>query len=689
MFLISLSFIGKRELFMDVSDQIERFRDFLNTHYSQLLHKAVQSGKFSLVLDFSLLAQHDVDLAESVLQDPFDVLRSAELALDQFDFPSKSTVQRIRFKNLPDLQKVKIGEIRSSHLGFFLAIEGIVRQASDVRPQVTNAKFECIGCGNTLSILQVEQKFKEPSRCTCGWQGKFRLLSKDLIDVQHLKIEEPPDSLEGGEQPKRISVLLKEDLVEPRMEKRTVPGSRILVSGFVREVAIPLKTGAQSVRFDLLLEANNIETVEEDFYDIELTDEDKEKIQLFSQDKQAFEKLSRSIAPSIWGHEKIKEALVLQLFSGYRKVRGDNTVTRGDIHILLVGDPGAGKSQILQFISKVAPKARFVSGKGSSGAGLTATVVKDEFLRGWALEAGALALANKGIAVVDELDKMTPEDRDALHEALEQQTITISKANVQATLSAQTTLLAAANPKLGRFDPYSPLAGQIDLPSTLINRFDLIFPIRDIPSTEHDTKIALHVLEEAHKPETYSGDVSEHFLKKYIAYAKQTIKPTLTKSAVNEIKDFYVSLRNSSQNEEGGIKAIPISARQLEGLIRLAEASAKIRLDTKVNKDDARRAIELLRYCLMQVGFDPETGQIDMDRMSTGIGASARGRIMTLRDVIHSFDVKGMKNIPLDELYAEAALKNIDQHKVDEALEQLNRAGEVFYPKRGFVSLVK
>ena len=675
---------------LDASDQIEKFKEFLESHYSAEIHRYAQEGRHSIVLDFSQLAMYDLELAEDVLEEPLDVVRSAELALEQFDLPKNCPLKRVRFSNLPDSQKVKISSIRSSHLDKFIMVEGIVRQSSDVRPQVTSAKFECAGCGNTLSLLQVEQKFKEPSRCTCGWRGKFRLLSKDLIDVQHLKIEEAPDSLDGGEQPKRISVFLKEDLVEPKMEKKTVPGSRVLIYGAVREVPITLKTGAQSTRFDLMIETNNLETVEEDFSELQLTPEDEEKIKLFAQDKNCFDKLAKSIAPSIWGHEKIKEALVLQLMGGFRKIKGDNTVTRGDIHVLLIGDPGSGKSQLLQFISKIAPKARFVSGKGSSGAGLTATVVKDEFLRGWALEAGALALANKGICAVDELDKMSHEDRSTLHEALEQQTITISKANVQATLSSQTSLLAAANPKLGRFDPYTPLAGQIDLPSTLINRFDLIFPVRDIPSPERDTRIALHVLEAIHKAETYVGDVDEDFFRKYIAYAKRHARPILTKAAVNEIKDFYVSLRNASQGEDGNsVKAIPISARQLEGLIRLAEASARLRLDGKVTKDDARRSIELLKYCLMQVGLDPETGQIDMDRMSTGIGASARSRIMMLRDIINDFDSKGVRQIALDDIYAEAALKNIDERKVDDALEQLNRAGDVFYPKRGFVSLVK
>lgn len=673
---------------MDINEQIDAFKDFFDDNYKTELYTAVMAGKKSLAVDFSKLAEHNTDLAELLIENPEDLIKASELAIEHFDLPKPTKHFRIRFFNLPHSQRLRIGDIRSEHLGLFIWVESIVRQSSDIRPQVTNAKFECAGCGNTISILQIDAKFKEPSRCSCGWRGKFRLLSKDLVDVQHLKVEEAPESLEGGEQPKRLSVFLQEDLVEAKMEKRTAPGAKILVFGIVKEIPIPLKTGAQSTRYDLIMEANNVVPVQEDYSDVSLDDKDVQEIIEFSKDPKIYEKFTKAIAPSIYGHEKIKQALVLQLLGGVRKVKEDKTVIRGDIHILLVGDPGSGKSAILSYISKAAPKARFVSGKGSTGAGLTASVVKDEFLKGWSLEAGALVLANKGIACVDELDKMTDEDRSALHEALEQQIISISKANIQATLRAETTMLAAANPKLGRFDPYAPIAGQIDMPPTLLNRFDLIFPIRDIPNKEKDEKIALHVLEAIHKEETYSTEITAGFLKKYLAYVKMNVYPKMTKSAINEIKDFYVTLRNSGKESEEGAKPIPISARQLEALIRLSEASARLRLDEKVTREDARRAIELLKYCLMQVGFDPESGQIDIDRITSGITASARNRIVVVKDVIDNLTKAGVKQIPIDEIISQAVSKGIEYNKVEDTIEQLRRSGEIFEPKKGFIQKI-
>ncbi len=672
---------------LDIGEQIQIFQEFFELNYYKELVKTISEGKNFLVVDFNQFAKFNIELAEELLDRPEEILKTGQLAIEKLNLSGEVKDFNIRFKNIPKSQQIPIRFIRSKHIGKLIQFEGVVRQKTDVRPQVISAKFECPSCGNVMNIIQTDQKFKEPTQCGCGRKGGFRLLSKELIDVQRLVLEESTDELDGGEQPKRFNLMLRHDLVSPISDKKTNPGSKIKVCGIVTEVPISLHSGGKSVDFELLLEGNYLDPVQEEFSAVKITPEEEKEIIEFSKNN-PFKRLIKSFAPTIYGYEKVKEALVLQLLGGIMKPRSDGVRTRGDIHILLIGDPGAAKSQMLKRVTVIAPKSRFVSGKGASGAGLTASVVKDEFLKGWALEAGALVLANKGIACIDELDKMSDEDRSAMHEALEQQTITISKANIQATLRSETTVLAAANPKYGRFDPYQSLGKQIDLPPALISRFDLIFPVRDLPDKDKDSKIAEFILK-LHQDVSRADNVEldTKFIKKYIAYAKINIKPKISDEAIEEIKNYYVKIRNSgSSSDDAAIKPVPITARQLEALIRLSEASAKTRLSKVVTKSDAKKAIELLHYTLSQIGLDPDTGKLDIDRITTGITASQRNHIVVVREVINQLVKERGDLISEEDILRECELKGLEESKTEEVLTKLNRTGDIFSPKRGFYS---
>jgi replicative DNA helicase Mcm len=642
--------------------------------------KVAKMGEKIVSVDFENFSAHSPELAGNLIDRPEETIQLLEVALEELEWAPNDA--RVRFTSISGQQELFIRHIRSKHLGKMIGIDGIVRQASEVRPLVTNAKFECPSCGTIISVLQIDKKFKEPSRCSCGRRGGFKEIAKDMVDAQVLTIEEASDNLHGGEQPKRMTIFLKEDLVDPTMEMRTTPGARVKVIGILKEIAITTGSGAMLTRFDLAIESNNVIPLEESFEDVDIDEEDERAIRELAANPDLMKKMTDSIAPSIWGHREVKKALAFQLFGGVKKTRSDDTKMRGDIHVLLVGDPGVAKSVMLGFIAGVAPKARYISGKSSTGAGLTATVVKDDILKGWGLEAGAMVLANKGIVCIDEFDKMDEEDRSTMHEAMEQQTVTISKATVQATLRSQTSVLAAANPKFGRFDPLQSIPKQVNLMPSLLSRFDAIFIIRDIPSRERDEAIASHVLLE-HQQEAKHDVIDNDLLRKYISYAKQKYNPVLTGEAVAAMREFYVGLRNMPQIGEGPSKPIPIGARQLEAMVRLAEAHARMRLSDEVEVVDAVAAIDLVKSYLLQVGYDKDTKTFDVDKI-TGTSASARNKISVVIDTLDELEKRLGKLIPLEEV-SKALEGRMKETDVDEAIGKLLKAGDLFRPKRGFV----
>ncbi len=663
----------------------ELFEDFIRENYVKELTRALNSGEKALIVDFSLLDQFSTELADAILEKPEELIPDLEDALNDIEFVDRKL--KVRFRNLPKNVEVNIRDLRSNHLGKLISIIGIIRQTSDVRPVAKFLVYECPYCGHRMKVKQDGGRAKAPIVCLmCGKRGRFKVVDKELVDTQRIVVEESPD-LTGNAQPRRISVFLTEDLVDPKMDRTTTPGRKVVIIGIPKEIPIPTQGGGTSTRYDIVIDANWIEPIEQEFEEIEIDEEDEKKIKEFAKDPAIYSKFIRSIAPSIFGYERIKEAIVLQLFGGVKTRRPDGTVVRGDIHILLVGDPGVAKSQLLKYVSKIAPKARYVSGKGTSSAGLTAAVVKDEFLRGFSLEAGALVLANGGICCIDELDKMSKEDRSAMHEAMEQQTVTVAKANIYATLKAETSILAAANPRLGRFDPYRSIPEQIDLPPTLISRFDLIFVIKDKPNVKKDEKLAMHILHSIREPSDIQPEIEPEFMRKYIAYARQRCKPVLSREAIEKIKNFFVTMRNpkGEVTEEDEIRPIPISARQLEALVRLTQASAKVKLKEVADESDAERAINLVKYYLNQVGVDTETNQMDIDRILTGVTASQRNRIVVIRSIIEELEAEEGKNVPIEKIIEKAKEKGIDESKTEEVINKLKREGEIYEPKPGFI----
>ncbi len=1094
------------------TELIDSFEQFFRDYYHDAigdLARTYPGERRSLYIDWDDLYRFDPDLADDYLAQPEQLQEYAEEALRLYDLPIDVSLGRahVRVQNLPETTDIRA--IRAEDVNRMVAIRGIVRKATDVRPKVREAAFQCQRCGTITRVPQTGGTFQEPHECNgCDRQGPFRLDEdqSEFVDAQRLRVQESPEGLRGGETPQNIDVDIEDDITG-----EVSPGDRVRVTGILR---LDQESNADSPIFDVYMDGVAVELEEEEFEDMNITDEDKQAIVELSEHEDVYDRMIDSIAPSIHGYEQEKLAIAMQLFSGVTKELPDESRIRGDLHILLIGDPGTGKSQLLQYIRNIAPRSVYTSGKGSSSAGLTAAAVRDDFGEGqqWTLEAGALVLADQGIAAVDELDKMRPEDRSAMHEALEQQSyhpdttvlladgrrvtlgefvdtrmnerrediidgvncellsvddirihtvdvetnetlktnidrisrhkapdkfvrvrfsngreitvtpdhpmfvdgergietvsaadmtegmsvpaprklpnksaaveltsgseyganenitvpetvtpdlaeilgiltakgafdagathglsvstedkqllarigrlmtdvfgiestdpptadiptkqwtattlcrwfednfpsvmhspaetrmpaavlgaseevirrflhggfavdgsikdemmgfsaasaglaqdyadallklgitsrirhdtmeeswdvdviekstecfiedvvvpltsresdasgcadrdigqpghhdiapsrttvdlqtvedrcelrytkvtavetipndgeaatewvyditveptntfvsqgvvlhnsISVSKAGINATLKSRCSLLGAANPTYGRFDHYEPIGEQIDLEPALISRFDLIFTVTDQPDPEEDRQLAQHILTTNYAGELNtqrermpSPDISREtveniqeevepvinpeLLRKYVAYAKQNCHPRMTEAARSAIEEFYVDLRSQGADEDD---PVPVTARKLEALVRLAEASARIRLSDTVTEADATRVIEIVRSSLQNIGVDPETGQFDADVVETGTSASQRQRIKEIKDLIRDMEPDHDDGVPVENILDRANEVDLDRRKAEEEIERLKQKGEVYEPSTDHV----
>jgi len=679
---------------------IEKWERFFYDYCKEEIDNAalMYPEKRSLLLDYWVVDTHDAEMAEYLLEKPYVALYAAEAALKKMDMPVDPAPKlHLRLRNIPDTQKIGIRDLRSQHLGTFIAVDGLVKKVTEVRPKLEDAAFQCLKCGAILHIPQEGTILTEPMECYedqggCTRRTRFTLLTEDsrFIDSQKIEVQENPEELRGGAQPLRLTVFMEDDLVG-----NIVPGDRVTVNGILYGQQ-RRRGNIKLTEFNRVLDANSIEQKEQAFEEVQISDEDEEKIIEMSKDPLIYSTIKESIAPTIYGLDIEKDALALQLFGGVAKQMPDGTRIRGDMHILLVGDPGTAKSQLLRYMSLIAPRSVYTSGKSSSAAGLTASAVRsDEFGEGqWTLEAGALVLADLGVACVDELDKMDPKDRDALHQAMEQQEISVAKAGINATLKSRCSLLGAANPKFGRFDEFASISDQINMPPALLSRFDLIFPVTDRPDRVRDTNLATHILEVHLAGERIEHDhhqglsnldelaqkikpaIEPEFFRKYIAYAKRTIFPVLSEEAIKKLKNYYVDVRAAAHD------SVPFTPRQLEAFVRIAESSARIRLSEEVTLEDAQRAIDIVDYYLEKVGVDRETGDLDIDVITTGISHSQKDkmRILTgvIKDISNQQDFAAMRDIK-----TRALEEGLSEKTVEDMMAKMIRQGIIYEPKRG------
>jgi replicative DNA helicase Mcm len=671
---------------LETIDPQELFLEFFKKEkYRQRIAQMTIAGRESITIDFEELFGFDQRLAEILLDKPDDYLMHAsnaayaQLGIEDAEYGQK--LEKITVRVVKLLGKEQLRKLGSKQMGKLVMIEGIVVRATPVRPMVMVASFKCKRCSTISKLEQTGQFLKAPTVCPspdCGQNGPFEFIQEEstFIDSQDLRLQEKPEDLPPGQLPRTLSV----KLVGGEIVDLARPGDHVSIVGIVRAFA-PSRPGIGKLRtFVLQLDANSLEVLGKEPETSPPTIEEEEKILELSKDPWVHRKILASIAPSIYGYEHIKEAIMYLLFGGVSKTLPDITV-RGEMNALLIGDPGTAKSQLLQYVARIAPRGLYTSGRGTTAAGLTAAVIREKG-GSMSLEAGALVLADKGIACIDEMDKMRPEDRVAIHEAMEQHTVSVAKGGIVATLNARTAILAAANPSLGRYEPHRTVAENISLPVTILSRFDLIFVLRDVPDKEADGKMSEHILEIHRRGlSPVEAQVDIELMRKYISYAKG-MRPVLGTDALKSLSDFYLAMRGASETEGS---PVAITARQLESLVRIAEARARVALRKEVTAEDAEAAIAIMKRSLGEVGIDVASYKMDIDLIMTGKPKSVRDKLQIVLSMLVEME-KETSIVEKTRLMNELELKHkIPRSESERMLGQLLREGTIYEPKEGFL----
>jgi replicative DNA helicase Mcm len=671
---------------MEITDPQERFQNFFKTEeYRQRLSQMAMGGRTSVIVAFEDLLAFDQKLAEELLDKPEEYLKhasnaaSAQLQIEDPEYAERIPLVDVRLVGL--LEVAPLRKLGSEQMGKIVMVEGIVVRASPVRPMVMQGAFRCKRCGTITPVKQTGSFLKAPFACSspdCGSKGPYEFVQEEstFIDSQELRIQERPEDLPPGQLPRTLGI----KLIGKEIADVARPGDDVSVVGQVRAQP-PTLPGVGKLRaFILHLDANSIEVLGKELETAMPSPEEEEKILELARDPWIHQKIINSIAPSIYGYDHIKEAIMYLLFGGVSKNLPDITI-RGEMNALLIGDPGTAKSQLLQYVSRIAPRGLYTSGRGTTAAGLTAAVIREKG-GGMSLEAGALVLADKGIACIDEMDKMRPEDRVAIHEAMEQHTVSVAKGGIVATLNARTAILAAANPTLGRYEPHRTVAENISLPVTILSRFDLIFVLRDVPNKESDAKMSMHILELHRKGSSpVEPPISAELLRKYISYAK-SFKPVLSSDALKRLNDFYLAMRSASEAEGS---PVAITARQLESLVRTAEARARAALKKEVQAEDAEAAVAIMKRSLEEVGIDLSSYKIDIDIIMTGRSKSMRDRLQIILTALIEME-KETGMVEKESLETELEDKyKISRAEADRLLSQLLREGTIYEPREGYL----
>ncbi|KAK7870011.1 hypothetical protein R5R35_011978 [Gryllus longicercus] len=598
-----------------------RFKSFLRNYidskgqyvYKERIRKMCESNQASFIVEFPTLANKQQVLAFFLPDAPMEMLRifdqvAKEIVLNIFPSYERVTDEiHVRISDLPLVEDIRT--FRQFHLNQLVRTTGVVTATTGVLPQLSIVKYDCNRCGYVLGPFpQLQDKEVKPGSCPeCQSSGPFMINMEQTVyrNYQKITLQESPGRIPAGRIPRSKDCIMLADLCD-----RCKPGDDIDITGiYSNNYDGSLNTEQGFPVFSTVILANHV--VVRDCKEIvqSLTDEDIASITKLSKDHRIGERIVASIAPSIYGHEYIKRGLALTLFGGEPKNPGQKHKIRGDINVLICGDPGTAKSQFLKFVEKIAPRAIFTTGQGASAVGLTAYVRRSPTTREWVLEAGALVLADRGVCLIDEFDKMNDQDRTSIHEAMEQQSISISKAGIVTSLQARCSVIAAANPIGGRYDASMTFSENVNLSEPILSRFDVLCVVRDEADPMQDQKLAEFVVQshrKHHPSRVDAGDfdgvsesdpslgdvepIPQDLLKKYLVYARENVHPKLQSMDQDKVAKLYSQLRQESL----ATGSLPITVRHIESMIRMAEAHARMHLRDYVQEDDVNMAIRMM-----------------------------------------------------------------------------------------------
>ena len=678
-----------------VKEFLSEFRDKDGSYkYVEEIDQMMPKGSKFIVINYNDLVTHP-QIESRFNENPDEILAAFARAIKEIlkeRFPQYATkIQdeiRARIVNYPVQRSLR--QINAEVINKMTSVSGMVVRSSEVKPLAKELTYKCSNNHEFQIILDKGMNVAPLYRCGSDPKCSSKEFSiqpekSRFIDFQIARLQELPEDLPPGQLPHYIDVSIKQDLVD-----NARPGDRIILTGVVRIEQESIAGGrATSGLYRLRIDANNVEflggrgnktsrkTERE-----EISSEEEKIIKSLSKNPDIYERLVDSFAPHIQGHTLIKEAILLLIVGSTQRVLQDSTKIRGDINVFLVGDPGTAKSEMLKFCARVAPRGLYTSGRGSTAAGLTAAVVRDKSGI-MMLEAGAVVLGDQGLVCIDEFDKMKPEDRSALHEVMEQQSASIAKGGIVATLNARTSILAAANPMYGKYDPFKNITENVNLPIPLLTRFDLIFVVRDIPSKEKDSRIAKHIIN-LHTPSGTDSRslIDVDILTKYLSYSKK-INPVLTKEAEEKIHDYYMKMRNVESEE-----MITVTPRQLEGIIRLSTARARLLMKDQVEAEDAERAIFLIESMLQDAGVDVNTGKVDLGVLQ-GRAHSEVSKMQLFMDVLKSLE--GENKSPVEEkLFTQELVKSgkFDEEEARKYIRRMLREASIYESKPGHYNRV-